>query len=115
MQIGFHVVLDCSVRGETRVCSLFAQTRDAARACLHQTGPLRPHGSGSWCVCVCWPMLAALAAFKGCKGTVMDSGLAGSWEGDHESRRCSRDTYLESYAVQILALRSAKQGEGTST
>jgi len=38
---------------------------------------------------------------------VIDSGLVGStdWEGYHESRRCSRDTYPESYITKYTSIR----------
>jgi len=39
---------------------------------------------------------------------VIDAGLVGStdlWEGYHESRRCSRDTYPESYITKYTSIR----------
>jgi len=45
---------------------------------------------------------------------VIDSGLVGStdfhWEGYHESRRCFRDTYPESYIARYTNIRRESHG-----
>ena len=48
---------------------------------------------------------------------VIDSGLAGSWEGCCESRRCSRDTYQESYITNYTSIRreEIQRFQGLST
>ena len=42
---------------------------------------------------------------------MIDSGLVGStdWEGYHESRRCSRDTYPESYITEYTLVYEDKR------
>jgi len=42
---------------------------------------------------------------------LIDSGLVGSTKGYHESRRCSRDTYPESYTNKHTSIRRS-MGEG---
>jgi len=43
---------------------------------------------------------------------VIDPGLAGSLGGYHDSRRCSRDTYPESYITKYTSIRRLCSGLG---
>ena len=63
-------------------------------------------------------------AIKPANATLEEGGRAGTlpsvfrvdrlWEGYHESRRCSRDTYPESYITQYTSIRSLSKSNATN-